>query len=177
MPKLELLSANGISPAVIELIESAPLPGLDSNPQNETTRAAIRSLIKSESLQGTLHESGLWLLAGELDLSHEVSQSNDSAEGSFWHGIMHRREGDFGNAKYWFRRVGKHPVHEELAKCIERNSSDLCDSLPLNQLTDPEKSPFALVDSCQSALGSKPDQKESLERICWWQWELLYASC
>ena len=61
-------------------------------------------------------ESGLWLLLGELDQSHELSQSVSQPEGSYWHGIMHRLEGDFWNSKYWFRKVGKHPVLEQLRK-------------------------------------------------------------
>ena len=59
--------------------------------------------------------AGLWLLAGDLDRSHTFSQSLETPTGSYWHGIMHRRERDFGNAKYWFRRVGQHPIHEPLA--------------------------------------------------------------
>jgi hypothetical protein len=59
--------------------------------------------------------AGLWLHADGLDESHTISQTIESTTGSFWHGIMHRREGDFGNSKYWFRRVGRHPVFEPLA--------------------------------------------------------------
>lgn len=62
--------------------------------------------------------AGLWLLAGELDRSHDISQNLDSATGSYWHGIMHRREGDFTNAKYWMRRAAGHPAIEELASHI-----------------------------------------------------------
>ena len=29
---------------------------------------------------------------------------------AFWHAIMHRREGDFSNSKYWYARVGRHPM-------------------------------------------------------------------
>jgi hypothetical protein len=54
--------------------------------------------------------SALWLVAGNLDASHTLSQSNASPEVSYLHGIMHRREGDFGNAQYWFNRVEKHPL-------------------------------------------------------------------
>ena len=55
-------------------------------------------------------QSGLWLLVGDLDRSHTISQSLGSTEGSFLHGIMHRREPDYPNAKYWFARVGHHPA-------------------------------------------------------------------
>lgn len=55
--------------------------------------------------------AGLWLFVDELDRSHKVSQSDESDPTlSYWHGIMHRREGDFSNSHYWFRRVGNHPA-------------------------------------------------------------------
>src|SRR4029079_6033740 len=52
--------------------------------------------------------AGLWLVYDFLDESHRISQDIDTSTGSFWHGVMHRREGDFSNGKYWFRRVGSH---------------------------------------------------------------------
>src|SRR5262249_24689657 len=58
--------------------------------------------------------AGVWLLHDYLDESHTISQGVETTSGSFWHAIMHRREGDFSNAKYWFRHVGNHPVFAEL---------------------------------------------------------------
>ena len=59
--------------------------------------------------------SGLWLLFGYLDESHNISQSIHSSEGSYWHAIMHRLEGDFSNSKYWYRSTGQHPVYDSIA--------------------------------------------------------------
>lgn len=59
--------------------------------------------------------SGLYLYFSCLDESHAISQSIDSVEGSFWHGIMHRQEPDANNARYWFRRVPSHPIFTQLA--------------------------------------------------------------
>jgi hypothetical protein len=58
--------------------------------------------------------SGLWLWHDFLDESHGISQSIHSATGSYWHAVMHRREGDFGNSKYWYARCKNHPAHERI---------------------------------------------------------------
>jgi len=59
-------------------------------------------------------KSGLLLWNDDLYPSHTISQSITNELGSYWHGIMHRREGDFSNAKYWFAQVGKHPIFQTL---------------------------------------------------------------
>jgi hypothetical protein len=50
-------------------------------------------------------EAGLWLLADDLDRSHRICQDVGTIYGSAWHATMHRREGDFWNSKYWWRRA------------------------------------------------------------------------
>jgi hypothetical protein len=58
--------------------------------------------------------AGLWLYFSCFEEAHQVAQDDSSAEGSFWHAILHRQEPDSGNAAYWFRRVGSHPVFPAL---------------------------------------------------------------
>ena len=55
-------------------------------------------------------QAAVWLYADDLDRSHKICQAIDDATGSYWHGIMHRREGDFPNSHHWFRKVGDHPA-------------------------------------------------------------------
>ena len=59
--------------------------------------------------------SAVWLYHNFLDESHTISQGIHSTSGSYWHGIMHRREPDFPNSKYWFRKVGDHEVFDDVA--------------------------------------------------------------
>jgi hypothetical protein len=60
--------------------------------------------------------SGLYLYFSCIDCSHEVAQSVHTADGAYWHGIVHRQEPDPDNARYWFRQVGSHPIFPELAE-------------------------------------------------------------
>src|SRR4051794_25421628 len=59
--------------------------------------------------------AGLWLYHDFLDESHRISQDLHSPTGSFWHAVMHRREGDFSNAKYWYARCRHHPALAQIA--------------------------------------------------------------
>ena len=73
-------------------------------------------------------KSGLYLCNENLDKSHTLSQQITNATGSYWHGIMHRMEGDYWNSKYWFNRVGRHPVfdglHAEVRLLLEERLSN-----------------------------------------------------
>ncbi len=156
------------SPSLIEAIEASKMPGLSDGPKNSslserlsTTSFELQFKSQNEYKPPSfeLCLSGLWLLAGDLNRSHEISQKHSSAEGSFWHGIMHRREGDFGNAKYWFRRVGNHPVITQL-----------------QLMCPPYKDPSIFTDFCCDALSQKNNYEEC-QRVQWTEWLALMTFC
>ncbi len=44
---------------------------------------------------------------GNWDAAHEIVQSYNSSEACWVHAYLHRKEGDLGNANYWYRRSGR----------------------------------------------------------------------
>jgi len=63
----------------------------------------------------TLALSGLWWDAkGDWTRAHEFAQQDEGSEGSWVHAYLHRKEGDQGNAAYWYRRAGKPVCREAL---------------------------------------------------------------
>ena len=98
-----LFDALPLDRAMVEL-----LPGEGAG---EQYTALVRSALRQAPIAGNLPlHAALWLYVDELDRSHEISQNIKDATGSYWHGIMHRREGDFSNSHYWFTRAGIHPA-------------------------------------------------------------------
>jgi hypothetical protein len=68
-----------------------------------------KGLISQERSQAALALiSGIYLWNGNMDSSHTISQDLENRTGSYLHGILHRMEPDFPNAKYWFRMAGGH---------------------------------------------------------------------
>jgi hypothetical protein len=104
--------------------------------------------------------AGAWLLHDFLDESHTISQSIETPSGSYWHAIMHRREGDFSNAKYWFRRVGRHPVFDEMDYQVLFTYD-----------------PFEFVNRCEAVVRGRSADRESCLDIQQAEWELLFDYC
>jgi hypothetical protein len=44
---------------------------------------------------------------GDWTAAHETAQAIDDSAGAWIHAYLHRKEGDAGNAAYWYRRAGK----------------------------------------------------------------------
>ena len=49
---------------------------------------------------------------GDWQKAHAIVQSDESALGCWAHGIVHMMEGDFGNARYWYRRAHRSYPHD-----------------------------------------------------------------
>ena len=61
--------------------------------------------------------TGLWWDAkGDWARAHESAQQDEGPDGSWVHAYLHRKEGDIGNAEYWYRRAGKPATREPLDK-------------------------------------------------------------
>lgn len=43
----------------------------------------------------------------DWDKAHETAQAIENADGAWIHAYLHRKEGDAGNAAYWYRRAGR----------------------------------------------------------------------
>ena len=74
----------------------------------------------------TAYLQALWYDAkGNWQKAHEVAQDINDKTGSWIHAYLHRKEGDAGNAAYWYRRAGKpmpayslRQEHEEMVKAL-----------------------------------------------------------
>lgn len=72
--------------------------------------AVFRASLKSASPPAGLNHAlrALWLDArGDWVRAHEAAQADEGAAGDWVHAYLHRKEGDAGNAVYWYRRAGK----------------------------------------------------------------------
>jgi hypothetical protein len=166
-----------------ELLAESRVPPLDAGQPNEAVRQKLMSLDLSTAFapHGVVDldmaracHAGLWLYHDFLDESHELSQEIGTPTGSYWHALMHRRELDFANSKYWFRRVGNHPVFaplaREAARFVEQFPCDEAEFLSRGGPWDP----FAFVDLCEKALSGRETCEHVCRAIQRCEWELLF---
>jgi hypothetical protein len=108
--------------------------------------------------------AGLWLRFDFLDESHAISQESETPDLNFWHAIMHRREPDPSNSKYWWRLVGDHPVLDRLRERAPEISYTFT-------------TPNAFVDFCERVRSSNGADEEIARHVQQLEWELLFDHC
>jgi hypothetical protein len=74
--------------------------------------------------------TAMWYDAkGNWDMAHNIAQDNHTNNGSWVHAYLHRKEGDQGNAGYWYARANKpfpgQTLEAEWADLVERFLRDL----------------------------------------------------
>jgi hypothetical protein len=147
-----------------QLEELTPENVLSTAPRNADAAAAMLA--------------GLWLWHDWLDQSHQISQTLHTSSGSMWHAIMHRREGDFSNSKYWIARCENHPILPMLAA----QASDLISAQPadksLLKLTHYGWNADAFVDLVESVHDRPTDPRHQLAvALQQLEWRLLFDHC
>jgi hypothetical protein len=148
----ELLAAGGLpelgpGPRAGILPHAELSQKLDGLLTNTTLPSVSRDLIRALIL--------LW--HDRMDPAHDIAQAIENADGSFVHGILHRREPDYGNAAYWFRRVGAHKAYPALTERVEQMLAvENAHPLKLELIPDGEWDPFAFIRLCEKASGKPP---------------------
>jgi hypothetical protein len=182
-----VFTPSAYGPSVEAILNGAPLCALGPGKPKAARRTALEALAPETIVEPhalvdrTMAQcclAGLWLRHDFLDESHAISQQIKTPSGSYWHAIMHRREPDFGNSKYWFHRVGPHPVFEPLCAAARELAIDSRAGKATGALARQSQwDPFEFVDLCQRATDESSPLYSLCQQIQQREWELLFAYC
>jgi len=170
---------------VADLIQSADLcelgpgtPNLDSADRlGQLDQQSLFPTPIEDSDMAACCLSGLWLLHNFLDASHRISQDIHSSTGSYWHAIMHRREPDYSNSKYWFHRVGDHPIFPAISAAARNLAAEaLLDDATNYFAVQTAWDAFRFVDVCEAASSGHASSQRCRD-IARLEWQILFDYC
>ena len=104
-----------------------------------------------------------------LDAAHRIFQDDPGDLGSYWHGVMHRREGDFDNARYWFRRAGRLLIADKLHAASAQDSSNMAKQSSWDA--------YLLTGMCEQAKFGDTDAIAECVRLQRIEFDHLFAYC
>lgn len=156
------LNGDGLRPMAL-----APWECVSPAAREELAKWTARGLFPyGRSPEGAM--AGLFLYISALDEAHKIAQDLNTAEGSFWHGMMHRQEPDAANASYWFGQVGRHAIFPELREAAKEHGYD----------AGAEWDPFEFIEFCEAARARPGSDEEFVAmRVQLAEWQLLFDYC
>lgn len=104
-----------------------------------------------------LVRAGLFYYHNALEDSHKQAAKATGDIASYWHGMVHRREGDFDNARYWMRRAGEQPVFQEM----QARAGDACPNMSRQANWDP----FLFTHLCEQYKYGETTYKKEIGQL------------
>ena len=144
--------------AFADLLATREPPQLGPGPRAGVEPQASLALKLDKLLRGTnlsrdkqeLIRAVVLLWHDHLEAAHAIVQRLESPDGAFVHGILHRREPDYGNAAYWFRRASAHPVFTALGDAANGCLASPAESALRDQLIPGGRwDPFGFIAACE----------------------------
>jgi hypothetical protein len=137
----------------------------------------VEGIVTSQA-HASMMLAALWLWHDGLDECHRIVQDKPDATGSFWHAIMHRREGDFSNSKYWYARCANHPALDVLGAQAGAVVNSMPADRSLLRVVMRGFDPNALVDLAEEVRDRPNDERYraavSLQQL---EWRILFDHC
>ncbi len=166
MLDLSIAAVTGRVDAFWKLVRTEQLPELGQGPRAGVTEVVVleprlRAFCSDHGVPaertGCVVATGL-LYHDHQNEAHDLVQDMTDVDGGLIHAILHRREPDYWNAKYWFRRVGDHPVYRRLASRAHglAGAGPLAKSLTLAGTVDA----LGFVDACETVAGRHESDAE-----------------
>ncbi|MEO1495957.1 MAG: hypothetical protein AAFV43_02280 [Planctomycetota bacterium] len=166
-------SAEPYGPVLTPLIAAAKPPPLDEGVATSVdgltlldVGAAFAHTRVGDAGMADCCVAGIWLLYNELGHAHRLCQDVPTPSGSYWHGVVHRRERDYGNAQYWFSRGTTHPVIPRIAAEVDAAA-----------VFPDGWSPEAMVDGCRRAARGDDELAAACAHAQAVEWRLLFDHC
>ncbi len=116
-----------------------------------------------------LVRGGLFYALDAMDDAHAIFQDANGDVGSYWHGMMHRREGDFENARYWFRRAGVLPIFGAMHGAACEHSSLMARQSSWD--------PYVFTGQCEQARFGDTDSLKELSALQRVEFDALFDYC
>ena len=130
----------------------------------------VAPLVKNKKY-GQLCLAALMFAQDYIWEGHEIVQDYPDLEASWWHAFMHRMEGDYGNAAYWYRRVGTPSEYSDLFKEIRQLDLES----PISQIQESSSwDPFEFNGLINNY---KRTNEESLKKVHSLEFKYLFGLC
>jgi len=105
------------------------------------------------------------------DAAHDIIQDLGDVEAAIIHAMLHRREPDYWNAKYWVRRFDAHPIYLSLGRRLPSLARTPEQTELVRKLTLPGAfEPLAFIDLCEAN-----ERKPALDPTVIWLREVQHA--